>query len=98
MSVRVIATCDHDLPLLSSDSRGHVLKTFLLIFYLNRKATLFKSLLRGMSFFCRYVLGKPFDPQECGVSFMSMFLDVQKLCVGVHWGGGMRKKGKNQKD
>ena len=39
--------------------------------------------------FCGYVLGKSFDPQECGDGFMSMFLDVQTFCVGVCWGGGM---------
>lgn len=48
-SVRIIATCDCDLCLLSSDSRGYVLKTFLLIYYLNTKAMLLKSLLRELS-------------------------------------------------
>lgn len=67
MSVRVIATCDHDLPLLSSDSRGHVLKTFLLIFYLNRKATLLKSLLREMSFFVDTYWGSHLTHKSMGI-------------------------------
>lgn len=48
-SVRIIAPCDCDLPLLSSDSRGYVLKTFFLINYLNTKAMLLKFLLRELS-------------------------------------------------